>query len=215
MVTAMLELFLRIERFTSRIALVAAVLMLIVSVTLGFYQVLTRFVFDAPSTWSEVMSRSAMIWCVFLGAAASFRGGYMMAVEVIYKLVPVRALVWLELLVALCCLLVLGILVYFGTLMTIRVSAQMLSGMQISIAWVYAAIPVGAAFSVLAVLARIASQVTRREPIGPAEAEALPERKHDTPVAPASQAPRHDTPPINAKTSSAPAPTGLTGRSRS
>ncbi|WP_136066489.1 TRAP transporter small permease [Modicisalibacter radicis] len=210
----MLELFLRLERFTSRIALIAAVVMLVVSVSLGFYQVLTRFVFDAPSTWSEVMSRSAMIWCVFLGAAACFRGGYMMAVEVIYKLVPARALVWLELLVALCCLIVLTILVYFGTLMAMRVSAQTLSGMGISIAWVYAAIPIGAAFSVLAVLARIAAQISRREPIGPAEAEALPEHQHDTPIAPTGQA-RNDTMPSTAKTSAVSAPTGLTGRTRS
>ncbi|TDX31603.1 TRAP-type C4-dicarboxylate transport system permease small subunit [Modicisalibacter xianhensis] len=211
----MLELFLRLERFTSRIALIAAVAMLVVSVSLGFYQVLTRFVFDAPSTWSEVMSRSSMIWCVFLGAAACFRGGYMMAVEVIYKLVPARALVWLELMVALCCLIVLAILVYFGTQMTMRVSAQMLSGVQISIAWVYAAIPVGAAFSVLAVLARIAAQVTRREPIGPAEAEAPAERPQDSSAVPLRQAPRHDVSSSPTKSSAAPTPTGLTGRTRS
>lgn len=208
----MLELFLRFERFTSRIALILAVLMLSISVVLAFYQVLTRFVFDAPSTWSEVMSRSAMIWSVFLGAAAGFRGGYMMAVEVIYKLVPARALVWLEGFIVLCCLVVLAILVYFGTLMTIRVSSQTLSGMGISIAWVYAAIPVGAAFSVLAVLARIAAQLTRREPIGPAEAEAPPEAKPESTLAPARQAPRGDTPqgaarPVTTSTS-------LTGRSR-
>lgn len=211
----MLEIFLRFERFTSRVALIVAVLMLIISVSLGFYQVLTRFVFDAPSTWSEVMSRSAMIWCVFLGAAASFRGGYMMAVEVIYKLVPARTLVWIEGFIVLCCLVVLAILVYFGTLMTIRVSSQTLSGMGITIAWVYAAIPVGAAFSVLAVLARIAAQITRGEPIGPAEAEALPERKHDTPVVPACQAPCHDTTPGTSSPSAAATPAGLTGRTRS
>ncbi|WP_240036436.1 hypothetical protein [Halomonas urmiana] len=46
----MLQLFLSVERQTTRLALLGAVLMLIVSVTLGFYQVMTRFVFDAPST---------------------------------------------------------------------------------------------------------------------------------------------------------------------
>ncbi|MBZ9558771.1 MULTISPECIES: TRAP transporter small permease [unclassified Modicisalibacter] len=174
----MLELFLRFERLTSRVALGAAVLMLIVSVSLGFYQVLTRFIFDAPSTWSEVMSRSTMIWCVFLAAAASFRGGYMMAVEVVYKLVPARGLVWLEGLIALCCVMVLAILLYFGIQLTDRVSSQMLSGMDISIAWAYAAIPTGAAFAILAVLARIAAQMTRREPIGPAVAENPPVEEH-------------------------------------
>nr|CDQ33126.1 TRAP-type C4-dicarboxylate transport system, small permease component [Virgibacillus halodenitrificans] len=181
----MLELFLRLERFTSRLALCAAVLMLVVSVGLGFYQVLTRFVFDSPSAWSEVMSRSAMIWCVFLGTAASFRGGYMMAVEVIYKLVPARGLVWVEGVIVLCCITVLSLLCYFGIVLTDRVSSQMLSGLGISIAWAYAAIPTGAAFAILAVVARFAAQITRREPIGPVVADEPPaSQRSTTPIQP-------------------------------
>lgn len=172
----MLQLFLSIERQTTRLALLGAVLMLIVSVSLGFYQVLTRFVFDAPSTWSEVISRSAMIWCVFLGAAAGFRGGFMMSVEVIYKLVPGRRLVWLEVLIALCCAIVLVVLITFGTAMMLRVRPQMLSGLEVSIAWAYAAMPVGGSFALLAVLARLLAQASGREAIGPANEEAaIPE----------------------------------------
>ncbi|TFH85017.1 TRAP transporter small permease [Billgrantia azerbaijanica] len=171
----MLQLFLSVERQTTRLALLGAVLMLIVSVALGFYQVMTRFVFDAPSTWSEVISRSAMIWCVFLGAAAGFRGGFMMSVEVIYKLVPGRRLIWLELLIALCCAVVLVVLIYFGTAMMLRVRSQMLSGLEVSIAWAYAAMPVGAGFALMAVVARLLAQATGQETIGPAVEEAIPE----------------------------------------
>lgn len=172
----MLQLFLSIERQTTRLALLGAVLMLIVSVALGFYQVMTRFVFDAPSTWSEVISRSAMIWCVFLGAAAGFRGGFMMSVEVIYKLVPRRRLVWLELLIAGCCATVLVVLIYYGTAMTLRVRSQMLSGLEVSIAWAYAAMPVGASFALVAVVARLLAQASGREAIGPAgEGTVIPE----------------------------------------
>ena len=48
MVATMLQLLFSIERQTTRLALLGAVVMLVISVTLGFYQVLTRFVFDAP-----------------------------------------------------------------------------------------------------------------------------------------------------------------------
>jgi TRAP-type C4-dicarboxylate transport system permease small subunit len=175
-VNAMVELFLRVEHVLSRVALVAAVLMLIVSVTTGFYQVLTRFVFDAPSTWSEVVARSSMIWCVFLAAAACFRGGYMMSVEVIYKLIPERRLFLLEAAIALGCLISLAVLIYFGSIMTFRVRNQMLSGLGISISWVYAAIPIGAGFSLIAVVGRLVAQAIGREAIGldKFEAEAPP-----------------------------------------
>ncbi|WP_043531930.1 TRAP transporter small permease [Litchfieldella xinjiangensis] len=171
----MLQLLLRLEHQTTRLALFGAILMLIVSVTLGFYQVLTRFVFDAPSTWSEVISRSAMIWCVFLGAAAGFRGGFMMSVEVIYRLIPGRRLVWLEVMIAFCCAVVLVVLIYYGLAMMMRVRNQMLSGLEVSIAWAYAAMPVGSGFALLAVLARLAAQASGIEKIGPVAEETLKE----------------------------------------
>lgn len=167
MVSSMLQFLLHIERQTTRLALLGAVIMLTVSVALGFYQVLTRFVFDAPSSWSEVVSRSAMIWCVFLGAAPGFRGGHMMSVEVIYKLIPECRLVWLEVFIAGCSALVLLVLIYFGTLMTLRVQPQMLSGLDVSIAWAYSALPVGSGFTLIAVVARLVAQFKGGVPIAP------------------------------------------------
>jgi TRAP-type C4-dicarboxylate transport system permease small subunit len=171
----MLSVLLRIEHQLTRLALMVAVLMLVISVTLSFYQVLTRFVFNAPSTWTEVASRASMIWCVFMAAAATFRGGYMMAVEVIYKWLPRRGLMLLEVAIVACCLLVLGVMCYYGILMTLRVSNQVMSGMNISMSWAYAAIPTGATFAMISVMARLAAQLSGREPVGPENSEVLPE----------------------------------------
>jgi TRAP-type C4-dicarboxylate transport system permease small subunit len=175
----MLSWFLRLESLLTRLALVIAVVMLIVSVSLGFFQVLTRFIFNAPSTWSEVISRSTMIWCVFMGAAATFRGGYMMAVELVYKLVPRRTLLALEMAIGACCLLVLGVLLFYGIQMTLRVRSQMLSGLGMSIAWSYAAIPTGSAFAMVAVIARLISQSLGLEKLGPENSNLAPEEDAD------------------------------------
>nr|WP_163503486.1 TRAP transporter small permease [Halomonas socia] len=171
----MLAAFLRFEHQLTRLAMAIAIVMLVISVTLSFYQVLTRFVFNAPSTWTEVASRAAMIWCVFMAAAATFRGGYMMAVEAIYKVVPQRFALWLETAIVLCCLLVLGVLIYFGILMTGRVGNQTMSGMNISMSYAYAAIPTGSAFAIVAALARLFAQLSGREPVGPDNSEVSPE----------------------------------------
>jgi TRAP-type C4-dicarboxylate transport system permease small subunit len=176
----MVDLFLRFERQLTRLAMVVAVVMLVVSVSFSFYQVLTRFVFNAPSTWTEVAARTAMIWCVFMAAAATFRGGYMMAVEAIYKVVPQRLLLVLEIAIVLCCLLVLAVLVHYGILMTRRVANQTMSGMNISMAYAYAAIPIGAGFAIVSVVARLLAQLTGREAVGPDLDEASPEvEMHD------------------------------------
>ncbi|WP_206477991.1 TRAP transporter small permease [Halomonas sp. KRD171] len=172
----MLAVFLRFEHQLTRLAMLIAVVMLAISVTLSFYQVLTRFVFNAPSTWTEVASRAAMIWCVFMAAAATFRGGYMVAVEVVYKVVPVRFLTLLEVLIVVCCLLVLGVLIHYGIQMTMRVSNQTMSGMNISMSWAYAAIPTGSSFAIVAVAARLLAQLSGREKVGPENSEITPEK---------------------------------------
>ena len=186
----MLALFLRLEHQLTRLAMLIAVVMLVISVTLSFYQVLTRFVFNAPSTWTEIASRAAMIWCVFMAAAATFRGGYMMAVEAIYKVVPRRLHIGLEIVVVCCSLLVLAVLIHYGILMTLRVSNQTMSGMNISMSYAYAAIPTGAGFALVAVIARLVSQLAGQEPIGPENSEAGPDVELTQPQTPTPSLPR-------------------------
>ena len=48
----MKDLFLRIERFTSGLALVGACAMLVVASALGVFQCVTRFVLEQPAEWS-------------------------------------------------------------------------------------------------------------------------------------------------------------------
>ena len=84
------SLFLKIETNITRLALWAAIGFLVIAVALAIYQVTTRFAFGRPSTWSEVITRSAMIWSVFLGVAPAFREGTMIALEFIQTALPRR-----------------------------------------------------------------------------------------------------------------------------
>lgn len=188
----MAAVLLRLEHQLTRLAMMVAVTMLVISVTLSFYQVLTRFVFNTPSTWTEVASRVSMIWCVFMAAAATYRGGYMMAVETIYRLVPKRLVLLLEIAIVSCSLLVLAVLAYYGVQMMMRVSNQTMSGLNISMSYAYAAIPTGASFAIVAVIARLLAQVTGREAIGPDNNEIAPEVElHDIQQSPdANEGPR-------------------------
>jgi TRAP-type C4-dicarboxylate transport system permease small subunit len=145
--------FSRFETFTTGLAMSAAIVFLIIAGSLAFFQVVTRFVFDAPSTWSEVLTRSAMIWSVFLGAAPAFRHGSMIAMEMIQRLLPGLWGKALFVFANLLSILFFAILFWQGIAMTGRVLSQTLAGVGISIAWVYAALPVGSVFAIIAILA--------------------------------------------------------------
>src|SRR5215218_7498857 len=85
---SMKETFLRVERFTSSLAMAGACLMLAVASALGMFQIITRFVLEQPAEWSEILIRLALIWMVFLGIPAAFRQGAMVSVDVLYRTVP-------------------------------------------------------------------------------------------------------------------------------
>lgn len=147
-----MSLFLRFEQVTTRIALWAAMAFLVIATALAVYQVTTRFAFGQPSTWSEVITRSAMIWAVFMGVAPAFREGTMIALEFIQTALPRKLGLALYQLSMVLTLVFFAILFWQGILMTERVSTQTLAALQISIAWVYAALPVGSVFIWIAVL---------------------------------------------------------------
>lgn len=131
----------------------AAVLMAFAAI-LVFYQVLTRFILGDSATWTEILARGIIIWVVFLGSAATFRHGAMISILALVGALPVKANLWMQRGVTLLVLIFLWVLVWYGYLITVRVSHQMISMLEVSIAWFYAAIPIGAACAMVAVLTR-------------------------------------------------------------
>lgn len=148
-----MRFFLRLEDFTTGVAQRLSIAFLVIAASLALYQVITRFAFGAPSTWSEVITRSAMIWSVFLGVAVAFKHGAMISVDVIQNALPPRLGLGVYLLANVGSLIFFSVLLWQGYLMTLRVIPQSLAALDISIAWVYAALPVGAGFILVAILA--------------------------------------------------------------
>lgn len=149
------RMILTAERITTHTALVAAVICLGLAALSAFYQVIMRFIFNDPSIWSEVASRSLIIWSVFLGAAYCFRRNEMMRVEVIFTVLPESLHKMLEIFIALLCLFFFVLLAWYGYQMGLRVKPQRLAGMDISIAWAYSALPIGAIFASIALIGRL------------------------------------------------------------
>lgn len=128
-------------------------LLLLSAVAAGFYQVIARFILHAPADWSEAWTRSALIWTVMLGIVLAFRHGAMLSVDMLHGFLSLRNKRRLEHLILLICIAFLGFLAWVGGLMTWRVRFQTMPSLDISISWVYVAIPIGSALAILAVLA--------------------------------------------------------------
>lgn len=63
----------KLSAMLNRIALWGAVFAVLVMVFAASWQVVARYLLDAPPVWTEELSRRAMVWAGMLGASAAFR----------------------------------------------------------------------------------------------------------------------------------------------
>lgn len=149
----MRDLFLALERRSTALALALACAMLVAAACLGMYQILSRFVFEQPAEWSEVLIRFTLIWMVFLGSPVAFRQGAMVCVDLAHRMAGPAGKRVLDTLAALCALVILAVMLWFGIEYAWRGRFQTISGLEsYSMTWAYLAIPVGAVFSAIAVV---------------------------------------------------------------
>jgi len=149
----MRQLLLRLDRATTGIAWALACVLLAIIAVLGLWQVLARFVFSQPSTWTEESMRRLLIWMVMLGVVVAFRRGALVSVDLMLR---VSRGWWQQVvrgLITLTALAYLSVLVWFGINLVTRVRFQTFASMELSMGWAYAALPVGAALALLAVVA--------------------------------------------------------------
>ena len=145
--------FLAIERRLTALIIVIACLLLGIASTLGMYQVLTRFIFGQPSTWSEIAIRLILIWMVMFGVVVAFREGAQISVDLMYRLSG-RYQRLLHLLITTVILLFLGVIIWYGIDIAWRVRFQEIAGLEfLPMSIGYAALPVGATFAIIAVIA--------------------------------------------------------------
>jgi len=69
---AMASALARLSAGLNSVALWGAVVAVCVMVFAAGYQVIARYVFDAPPVWTEELARRAMVWAGMLGASCAF-----------------------------------------------------------------------------------------------------------------------------------------------
>ena len=145
--------FLLLERALSAIIIRVACVLLGVASTLGILQVLSRFIFNQPLAWSEVLIRIVIIWMVMFGVVIAFREGAQVSVDLMFRLSG-RFQRPLHFMITLVAVLFLAVIVWYGIDIAWRTRFQEIGGMEILPMSVgYAALPVGAFFAIIAVIA--------------------------------------------------------------
>lgn len=149
----MRQALLALDRWVTGTAWALSCGLLAVISCLGMWQVLARFVFSQPSTWTEEAMRRLLIWMVMLGTVVAFRRGALVSVDLMLRMSKGAWRQAVRGAITLTSLAYLSVLVWFGINLVSRVRFQTFASMELSMGWAYAALPVGAGLAMLAVVA--------------------------------------------------------------
>ncbi|UEM19171.1 TRAP transporter small permease [Skermanella mucosa] len=118
----------------------AALVIVVLSVCWG---VLSRYVTQQPAAWSGEVAAIAFAWVVFLGAAAGFKRGLHVSIDMLVTLLPPRPRRILDLGVELLLVAFCLYMVWLGISFVVANWENPTSVLRLSSSIVYAAVPVG------------------------------------------------------------------------
>jgi C4-dicarboxylate transporter DctQ subunit len=154
-----------VDRISDGLALVAAVMMVLTGVFLT-WEVASRYVFRAPTTWAQEVSEMLLLWAVFLAIAAMIRRRQNIAIDVLFAAVsrPTQRLMDIVALLFVLVFLVLtarsGFEIAWESFWRGSTTGTMV---DIPIFWEEAAVPVGCAWAALQTLIEVCRAILGRQ----------------------------------------------------
>lgn len=131
-----------LKKYFDRFLQWACIVLMSVMTILVTYQVITRYVFNRPSAVSEVLARYLFVWMVMLCAAYVFGLREHMNIPFVKDKLPQNSRLACEIInETLTVLFAIGVMVIGGYLGAVRQMGQLDSALQISMGYIYAAIP--------------------------------------------------------------------------
>ena len=139
--------------------------LLVVIVALVVLQVVARYVLRISLPWPEELARFLLIWLTFTGAVVGTWHHAHFRVDVLAERLPAPARRGLTLVLQLLTVGVLGLFVWQSLELARLTGFMQSTAMELSMAWVYAALPVGGALMLAWHVREVARAIRRTDPV--------------------------------------------------
>lgn len=128
-----------------------------------FVQVLSRFVLKVPLSWTEELSRFALIWLTFIAASVALREGGHFVVDLVSHALSPKAKNYYDKAILLVELAFLAVLFYAGLEIVPVAHMQESAALDLHMSYVYLSIPCGAALMMINTLFKLFSKTGAEE----------------------------------------------------
>lgn len=124
------------------------------------WQVITRFVLNNPSKYTEEILRYALIWLTMLGAPYAYGADKQLSIDLLVTRFTQKGQAQTKIFVEIIVLLLsAAVFVYGGISVTLNASGQISAAMQLPMEVYYACIPIGGALMILYSLDRLIADI--------------------------------------------------------
>lgn len=109
-------------------------------------QVIARYLFHSPLSWTEEFSRIMFFWITFVGAAIALRTDQHITVTAFVNILPARIRLLINIIVRLLTIPFVIIVSYGGIKISWSMKASSTPALRISLAWFYVPVAIGGIF---------------------------------------------------------------------
>ncbi|MDR1534040.1 MAG: TRAP transporter small permease [Planctomycetota bacterium] len=132
-------------------ALICAAFFVMVAVT--FAQVVARFIFNDPISWSEEVARYLFLWITLIGASHAIALGKHFCVDFLISRFPPKLYKATALFTVLCVLVFAAIMVHYGWSVAWRTRFQVSPALELPMCYPYLCIPLSGLFTIVHLVA--------------------------------------------------------------
>lgn len=155
-----------LARVNSGVSYLVAFLLLVATLAIAV-QIIIRFILTGfgltiSAPWTEELCRYAIVWSVYLGAAVLCRVDRLIAVDYLLHRLPARPAMILQTLAVLCTLGFFGLSGWLGWKLFLTGLHETAPVMRVPMAWVYAAVPLGALLAICNSVAFLGATLSSR-----------------------------------------------------
>lgn len=153
-----------IKNILNRVIEVFCIVIMGIMSVLVTWQVITRYIFNKPSVFTEATAQYLFVWLVMYGSAYVFGKREHMQISFIRDLTPknIRKIIDTiqEIVIT---IFVAGVMIYGGYFSSLRQMAQTDAALQIPIGVIYSAIPISGIFVIFYAVCNIRKILTSKE----------------------------------------------------
>jgi TRAP-type C4-dicarboxylate transport system permease small subunit len=147
---------------------IVIIFLFVVLVAVVFYQVVARYIFNDPPSWTEELARYCQVWIILLASSICIRKGSHLAVDYFSHKLGSEAKRAINILMSSLIVLYIAVVIVFGWKLMVVGQYQLSPALQVKMSFVYIIFPLSGVLMLLEAIIKTVSHI-RNIPQNPLE----------------------------------------------